>query len=139
MDRRREVELIDIGIRNRDIGEMAMQSYIGSKSFCKAALLASFINIKHAKDKMSVDMTLNFELVDYVEEAIADRLQIDEKYLTESEMDTLRTTVFREIRQVAKWLCNKTHNYVDRVQGIHDVRVAPDFARGVLIVRFTPQ
>lgn len=135
MRRRQEIELIDISIRNRDIGELAMKSYIGSRTFCKAAVLSSFITAK-AEDRMRLDMSLYYELADYVEEAISDRLRLDDNNLTESEIEQIRSRVYREIHQAAKWLRNKTVNYVDRVRAVREVGVAPDFARGVLVVRF---
>ncbi|AGX01751.1 hypothetical protein CF95_gp029 [Erwinia phage PhiEaH1] len=138
MSRRQEIELIDIAIRNRDIGEYAMKSFIGSRTFCKAAVLASFITAK-SEDRLHMRMSLYYELADYVEEAICDQLRIDSHNLTESEVEQIRGKVYREIHQVAKWLRNKTHNYADRVQDIKEVRVAPDFARGILVVRFEPR
>lgn len=138
MERYREVELIDIGIRNRDIGTLAMKSYIGSRSFCKAVVLSSLISCKQADERMRLDMRLHFEVIEYIEEAIADQLRTDDRRLTEAEVETIRSTVYREIHQCAKWLRNKTGGYVDRVQEVNQIRVAPDFVRGVLVVRFAP-
>jgi hypothetical protein len=138
MDKYTEVGVIDIGLRNRDIGEMAMRSYIGPRSFCKAIVLSSFITRKQSTDRMNLDMRLYFELGEYIEEAISDNLRVDEHKLTESEVEKIRSQVYRDIHAAARWLRNKTHDYTDRVREVGEIRVAPDFARGVLVVRFEP-
>lgn len=134
----REVELIDIGHRNHDIGELAMKSFIGTKAFCKAIVLSSFITVKRSSDKVQLDMGLHYELADYVEEAIADQLRVDDRNMTESEVEVIRSTVYREIHQASRWLRNKTGEYVDRVSNVDEIRVAPDFSRGILVVKFQP-
>lgn len=134
------ITILDISNRNKEIGLRAMHSSIGVSKFCKSVILHSITTVKQPNSSpiYRTNMNLFFQMNDFIEEAIGDAQNIQaliDDSRREQDYEIMREVVYRDIAEVSRWLRNKTTHFIGHIRQVEDFNVAPDFTRGILIIR----